>query len=72
MSTEPDCAWGLLVFGLLLSAVFAWVTLAHPTAAERQRVLDASCPAVQPVIRYPAEMGGPHPVVCNPTGGVWR
>ena len=55
----------------ILCAVM-WVCLSLPTPAERQRAVDASCPASQPVIRYPEELGGPHPAVCNPTGQVWR
>ncbi len=60
----------LSILGILTAVT--WLCLALPTAAERQRALDASCPAKQPVVRYPAEMGGPHPAVCNPTGGTWR
>ena len=58
-------ALGVVVF-------FLWAVLGHSTPAERQRGLDSSCPPHPPVIRYPAELGGPHPAVCNPTRMTWR
>lgn len=69
---EPDCALGLvLALVLTLSALVA-VCVSNPTPAERQRAVDAACPTRQPVVRYPAELGGSHPAVCNPTGEAWR
>lgn len=53
-------------------AFFMWAVLCHSTPAEVQRTVDASCPAQQKIIRYPAEMGGPHPASCKPTFMTWR
>lgn len=60
----------LSILGILTAVM--WLCLALPTAAERQRAVDASCPVKQPVVRYPTEMGGPHPAVCQPTMQAWR
>lgn len=41
MSREPDCAWALLVVGLISCALFFWTVVAHPTAQERSRMYDS-------------------------------
>lgn len=63
---------GLGITFLAGMVFFFWAVLGHPTDAERQRTVDASCPAHAPVIRYPDHLGGPHPAVCNPTFQTWR
>lgn len=41
MNHEPDCAWGLLVVGLIACAMFFWTVVANPTAQERGRMYDS-------------------------------
>lgn len=41
MHREPDCAWGLLVVGLLACALGFWAIVSHPTPAERARTFDS-------------------------------
>lgn len=60
----------LTIFGAVV--FFMWAVLGHSTPAERQAVIDASCPAETKIIRYPAHLGGPHPAVCNPTHVAWK
>jgi hypothetical protein len=61
-----------LVSVLSIVTAVVWVCLAVPTTQETQAAVDRSCPARQPLVKYPQEMGGPHPAVCNPSGRAWR
>lgn len=42
MHREPDCAWGLLIVGLLACALGFLTIICNPTPAERARMLDST------------------------------
>jgi hypothetical protein len=42
MNREPDCAWGLLLMGLIACTLALWTIISHPTPAERARAWDST------------------------------